>query len=101
MAVVLINFRRPFMFNGYRRHTRVDKLKLVFGLVVTCWMPTLMFCITVGEVLPFFLMFACEMFGTCCGLLMYLRTPNRIDSCVPETQHWEMRPTRPQDKHAA
>jgi len=64
-----------------------EGLKLVTGIATTCWMPTLMLCIAVGNLFPILLMLCCEVLGTFLGLLLYaLRSPYRIASCVPITR---------------
>jgi len=104
MKVVPISSRMPFKFLNPRAEPRVPEgLKLAAGVVSTCWMPTLLFCSTIGTALPFFLTFYCEVLGTLFGLLMYLHAPNRMTSCIPVTRipRSPAQRIRSRDKHAA
>ena len=88
MKVVSIKSRNPKMpFNCQdpRVHARVPEgLTVLLGVATTCWLPTLMLCITLQHALPLVLTLTSEVIGTLTGLLIYaLRPPYRVTSCVP------------------
>jgi hypothetical protein len=65
-----------------------EGLKLVSGVATTCWMPTLLFSITLRNALPILLTLCCEILGTLMGVLLYaFRAPYQIPSCVPVTRN--------------
>lgn len=88
MKVVPINSRKPkipFNCQAPRVHSRVPEgLKVLLGIATTCWLPTLMLCISFQHALPFVLTLTSEVVGTLMGLMIYaLRPPYQVTSCVP------------------
>ncbi len=87
MKVVPINSRMLFKFDAPRAQATVPEgFKLVVGVATTCWIPTLLFCLTIRNALPFVLIFCSEVLGTLLGVLMYKQARYRITSCVPVTR---------------
>jgi hypothetical protein len=104
MKVVSIRSRMLFNPRDPRPQVRVpDGMELMIGVATTHWIPTLLVCFSIRDVLPFFLMLGCEVLGALWGLLIYRLMPDRIPSCVPVSRISKIpeRPTRPLDKHAA
>lgn len=88
MKVVPLKSRNSFKFRALRAWARMSEgFKLVSGVAATSWMPTLLFCITLRNALPFLLTLCCEILGTLMGVLLYaFRAPYRVPSCVPVTR---------------
>jgi len=105
MKVVRMESRMQFKCFAPRAQARVPEgLKLVTGVAVSCWLPTLLLSFIVESALPILLTLCCEVFGTLTGLLMYvLRPPYRITRCVPasRTPHLPAAALRQRDKDAA
>ena len=93
----------PFNCQAPRAHAGVPEgLKLVMGVAITCWVPTLMLSITYQHPLPLLLTLSCEILGTFTGLLLYaLRPAYRIPSCVPVSRTPNVVAIYPRDKRAA
>ena len=95
----------PFYCQAPRAHAGVPQgLKLLLGVAITCWLPTLMLCITLGNFLPLVLVLCCEVLGTFAGLLIFAsRPPYPITSGVPlnQTPNIAAAAEHPRDKRAA
>lgn len=84
MRVVSIDSKMPFKFNRPRARNRVPEgLTFPAGVVMTFWVPTLMYCLVTGQVLPLYSMVFTQMLGAALGVFMYKKQSNDYLSCVP------------------
>jgi hypothetical protein len=59
----------------------------IFGWVMlTLFMPTLIFCAVSGQLLPLYLMACNEALGAVLGVFMFIRSSDGFLSCVPATR---------------
>lgn len=83
MKVESIDSRMPFKFCGPRTSEVSEGIKLLAGVVLTWWAPSLLYCSVIGQVFPFYLTACTQAVGVLLGLWMYKRQSERNLSCVP------------------
>jgi hypothetical protein len=84
MRVVSIDSKMPFKFNGPRTYNRVSEgLTFLAGVVMTFWVPTLMYCLVIGQLLPLYSMVFTQTVGAAFGVFMHKKQFNGYLSCVP------------------
>lgn len=102
MRVIPIRSRMLFKdFSPRAQATVSEGARFLAGAVLTCWVPTLMFCYVIGQALPFYLTVCNEALGVLYGLFLYKKTWSGIASCVPVTHRPDVVSVRREIKEAA
>jgi hypothetical protein len=83
MKVESIDSRMPFKFCGPRTREASEGIKLLAGVVLTWWLPSLLYCSVTGQTFPFYLIAGTQAFGVLLGVWMYARPSKSMPSCVP------------------
>lgn len=56
------------------------------GAALTLFVPTLLFCASINQLWPLWVMFSDEALGVIVGFLMFKIEPDDVPSCVPVTR---------------
>ena len=81
------SIRSRMMFKDYdpRAQEKVPEgVKFLAGAALNLWVPTLMYCYVISQILPFYFMVFIEALGVLLGVLMYQKSADEVaPSCVP------------------
>lgn len=87
MKVESIDSRMPFKFMRPRSEGKLPEgLTFLAGAALVLFGPTLIYCLVIGEALPFYWMAATQSLGVLLGLWMYTHKPAALPPCVPATR---------------
>jgi hypothetical protein len=76
--------RMPVKFCGPRTRQRVPEgVRFSTGVVLTCWVPTLLLCFAISQALPLYLLVCVMTLGTLLGVWMYKKQPGGFLFCIP------------------
>lgn len=84
MKVESIDSRMPIKFCGPRAQEKLPEgVKLLAGVALTLWTPSLFYCLVTGQILPLYVVACNQALGVLLGVWMYERQPRGLASCVP------------------
>ncbi len=83
----VLKFRRKtsFKFAAPRAKEAPEGVVLLSGLVLTVWLPTILWCSALNEIVPLTLIAVAELIGGMAGLGLYTNPPLDPPRCVPFT----------------
>jgi hypothetical protein len=81
----ILKFQRKtsFKFAAPRANEAPEGVVLLSGLVLTVWLPTILWCSVLNELLPLTLIAVTELIGGIVGLALYTNPPLEPPRCVP------------------
>lgn len=87
MKVESIDSRMPVKFCGPRAQKRVSEgVQFLAGVALTCWMPTVTYCLITGQILPFYWVACSQALSALLGVWMYKKQPSNLASCMPASR---------------